>query len=195
STLLTATDTSSSSTDCTSNNTPITSTQSLSCSKSTLPSSVASSGTSTQQVTLQATGGVSPTQATYTASSCGPVKLADQTVSSNPMLVRGGVTYAQSGPLTGASSLGLDGSSANAADIVSTSNATLGSTFTIGIWFKTASGYTGGGTLLGFGSSASTVSDTSADKILSMNTSGKLNFAIAGTLGTSNTTSSSAYND
>jgi hypothetical protein len=194
-TLLTATDTAGNNIDCTSNQAPISSTQSVACSRSTLPASVASSGTTTQQVTLSSSGGANPTQATYTASSCGPVKLADQTASSDPMLARGGVSYAQAGPLTGSASLGLDGSSGLAADIVSTSNATLGSTFTIGIWFKVANGYTGGGTVLGFGSSASTVSDSSADKILSMTTAGKLNFAIAGTLGTSNTTTSSAYND
>ena len=194
-TLMTATDTSSSSTDCTSSTSPISSLQSLACSGSTLPASVPSTGTNSQQVTLSASGGVAPGTASYTASSCGPVELADQSTASDPMLVRGGVTYAQAGPLTGSASLGLDGSSALAADIVPTSNATLGTTFTEGLWFKTAAGYNGGGSLIGFGSSPSTISDTSADKILSMTTAGKLNLAIAGTLGTSNTTSPISYND
>jgi hypothetical protein len=195
STLLTATDTSSSATDCTSSISPISSTQTLACTHSTVPGTVPSSGTSSQQVTLSASGGAAPGTASYTASSCGPVELADQSAAADPMLVRGGVTYAQGGPLTGSASLGLDGSSALAADVVSTSNATLGTTFTAGVWFKTTSGYGAGGSLIGFGSSASTVSDTSADKILSMTTAGKLNFAISGTLGTSNTTSPSDYND
>ena len=193
--LLTATDTALSSTDCTSSTAPISATQSLSCSRSTLPATLASSGTSTQQVTLSATGGLSPTTAGYTASSCGPVQLADQSSASDPLMARGGLTFAQSGPLTGSASLGLDGSSGFATDIVSTTGGLLGSTFTEGIWFKTASGYTGGGTLIGFGSSPSAVSDSSADKILSMTPAGKLNFAIAGTLGTSNTTTSGTYND
>jgi hypothetical protein len=190
SSLLTATDTASSSVDCTSSIAPISSSPTVACSRSTLPASVTSSGTSSLQVTLSSPGGVSPTVASMTASSCGPVSLADQSVASDPMLVRGGVTYAGSGPFSGSGSLGLDGSSALAADIVGTTNGTLTGTFSEGVWFKTAAGYASGGALIGFGSSASSVSDTNADKILSLTPSGTVNFALTTTLGTSNVASS-----
>jgi hypothetical protein len=198
STLLTATDVASASVDCTSATAPIEAREAFGCTRSVLPGTVASSGTVAQSVSLSTSGTVAPTAATLTAISCGPVELANAAAGSDPMLVRGGVTYDQAGPLTGGGSLGLDGSSALGADVIGVDSATLlGSSFTEGIWFKTAPGYSAGGALLGFGSQPSSLgTEANADRIVSMTTAGKLNFLLDGSLGvTSDTTTPLAYNN
>ncbi|MGH9120937.1 MAG: LamG-like jellyroll fold domain-containing protein [Acidimicrobiales bacterium] len=148
---------------------------------------------------MNVTGTAAPTSASLHALSCAPVELANQSAGSDPMLVRGGVTFGGGGPLpTGSASLQLDGSTALAADVVSTNGGSLlGTTTSEGIWFKTTAGYSGGGVLMGFGSQPSNlVTEANFDRIIWMNASGKLNFEINGTLGShSNTTSPSSYND
>lgn len=130
------------------------------------------------------------------AASCGPVKLEDRLDSANPALPRYATTFAtSSGPLSGSGSVTFDGSTGYAANIVNEAQPnpalTLGSTYALGVFFKTTS--TAGGALFGYALSPLSVSTTS-HRILYMDTNGKVGFGYNTGNGTTGV-SSTAYND
>lgn len=131
-------------------------------------------------------------------SSCGPVSLANRVRTTNPMISRYGTAYAPTtGPLTGSGAIMLDGANPGGyeASIVAQSQPApllaVGTTYGLGIWFKTTS--TAGGPLFGFGSSAINVSGSN-DRILYMDKTGHLGFAL-NTAGAVTGLSPSAYNN
>jgi|GEM_PF-2714725 len=116
------------------------------------------------------------------ALSCASVALANRITTANPLLSRYGTTYSTSGgPITGAGFLTLDGANPGgyAASVVQQSQPaptlSLGTTYGLGIWFKTSS--TAGGPIFGFGSSAINVNATN-DRVLYMDKTGRVGFAL-----------------
>jgi hypothetical protein len=114
------------------------------------------------------------------------VRLQNPTDSSDPMLVRGGVTYAVAGPLTGSTGLGLDGVAAShtlASDIIAENSATLfGNNFSAAVWFNVASGKSG--PLLGFGSSPNDTAESTSDyPLMWIDGSGTVHAGARSTLG------------
>jgi Concanavalin A-like lectin/glucanases superfamily len=150
------------------------STSSFPCTGNQLPASVATTGNSTGAVVLSATGTSSFTSATYRAALCGPVQLANSATSSDPMVVRGGVTFAGTGPttLSGSGSFGVDGSTGMAVDVTSANGL---QTFSEGIWFKTSSA---AGALMGYSSSPSNTSASTFDRHLYLNAAGNVVFGV-----------------
>ena len=162
------------------------------CNATTLPATTPATGTSAAtSTTLSNTGTVTATAATLQAQSCGPVQLANSRTSGDPMLVRGGISYAQSAPPVSASSSlllgGVDGLA------VENSAQTINQT-TIGIWFKVPTTSTGG-PLLGLGSSPATGTET-IGRVLWLDGTGHLNFTFIDNLGgIHNTTTTATYRD
>lgn len=129
------------------------------------------------------------------AASCGVADLANQPDSSNVMLPRYGTTFATTGgPMSGAGSITLDGSSGYASDVVSQTQPnpliSLGATYALGIWFRTSSST--GGPLFEIADSPTNTAGGD-DRVLYMTSAGKLSF-IQSTAGTTTTTPAS-YND
>jgi hypothetical protein len=131
------------------------------------------------------------------AASCGVVKLDNGKNSGNPMLPRYGTTFSPTSiPMTGSGAITFDGQNPGgyAAGVVSQAQPnpaiSLGATYGLGIWFKTAG--TAGGPLFGIGTS-STNATGGNDRILYMNTNGTLSF-IQNT-GVATTTTTTSYND
>jgi hypothetical protein len=110
--------------------------------------------------------------------------------SANNATAYGGVTPADSGPLSAGASASFDGSSGYAQTVTSYD----WETFTAAAWFKTSSGYSSGGAILGLSNVQSNATPTDSDRIIWMDDSGKLN---VGTYpGTTHVlTSASSYND
>lgn len=142
--------------------------------------------------------GDSPTSYWKLNESAGPT-FADATSGGNPAvaevmnnngLYEGTVTLNQSGALSDDAAVAFDGSTSYVTNLIQYTNPTP---YSVEIWFKTASGYTKGGKLIGFGSSQ-TGSSSSYDRHIYMTNAGKLVFGqYPGSLVT--ITSSSSYND
>lgn len=130
------------------------------------------------------------------ATSCGPVKLADSQTVADPMLPRYATAFGQTDPWGSGSAVSLSGG-AYAADVSSTSTVTLlGNSFSLGVWFKVANGYSNGGALLGLAASAVDGSSVAGSPLVWMDDSGKIRFSLSGTLGIPATgVSGAAYND
>jgi hypothetical protein len=89
------------------------------------------------------------------------------------MLVRGNVTFAQTGPLAGSTALGTNGTNALAVDVVSRAGT---STLSVGVWFKST---TASGTLIGFSTSANEVIPTNNyDRSLYFDSTGHIVFGV-----------------
>ena len=151
----------------------------------------------TDSITNNGTIGASNLTQQVRAASCGVVKLDNGKNSVNPMLPRYGTTFLPtSGPMTDSGAITFDGQNPGgyAAGVVSQAQPnpgiSLGTTYGLGIWFKTTS--TAGGPLFGIGNS-STNATGGNDRILYMNPSGTLSF-IQNTTGTTTTTTTS-YNN
>lgn len=132
------------------------------------------------------------------AASCAPVKY-DDAKGADPLLPRFAVGF-QQGDGWGSSSATSLSAGAYAADAVGISSGAslLGSSYTVGVRFKVASGYSGGGGLISLASSpAAVASGTSPGPVaVWMDGAGKVHFRLAGTLGTSATgVSAASYND
>ncbi|MBO9521277.1 MAG: hypothetical protein J7518_07045 [Nocardioidaceae bacterium] len=142
--------------------------------------------------TLSAAGLVSDLRAT----ACGPVKLVDTKTAADPMLPRYGTAFRQSDPWGSSGAVTLS-AGAYAADVVATNTATLlGSSYTVGVWFKVASGYASGGGLIALAASAVDGTSAASSPMLWMDAAGKIRFRVTGTLGTSSSgVSVASYND
>jgi len=167
----------------------VTSTSSFPCSGSQLPA-VPTTGTAVSNTLLQATGTTAFTSASYNAQACAPVSLADTQAPTDPMLVRGGVSYAQAGPTTlaGSGSMLFNGTDASAVNVTSTAGL---QNFTLGIWFKSSNAT---GALFGWSNSSSNVAPTTYDRHMYFTSAGKIGFSVySGAIYT--ITSTNAYND
>lgn len=170
----------------------------VSCSGSLLPSAavtvggVSATDTLTNNGTLSAARLVSEVRAT----SCGPVALANSRTAADPLLPRLGTAFGQTDPWGGSAAVTFS-SGGYAADVVATSTGTLlGSSYSLGVWFKVANGYAAGGPLMSLAASPVDGSSAASSPMLWMDTTGKIRFRLTGTLGTSSSGASvSSYND
>ena len=164
------------------------------CTGTSLP---ATAGATAVTTTVKNTGTTTGT-GSYGATSCLPVDLDNTRTVADPMLIRGGVTSAQTdAPVSATASLGLTGAAtaAYAADITSS---TAGAASITGIWFKAASSSTGG-PLLGIGSQPDNSAQT-VDHVIWMDAAGHVNYSFTATplLSASQTvtlTSTATYRD
>lgn len=131
---------------------------------------------------------------TVKGSSCAPAQLANVQQGTDPMLPRNGVAFQQADKWSGTSAATFSGNG-YATDIVGTNGAgllgLLQNDYSIGVWFK-ASDAQGGG-LLSLGSSLSDTASTAGNPALWLDTTGRVNFAIKSTLGTTARASSGTY--
>jgi hypothetical protein len=153
--------------------------------------------TGTDQVTN--TGNLPASRLTQTvqAPSCAPVQFANWVTgsASDPMLPRYTTAF-QQGDKWGTTSAATLSGSAYAADVVQTNAGTiLGGNFTVGIWFKVASGYSSGGGLISLGSSPANTLGAAPPIAVWMDGSGKVRFRVVGTLGPLTGATTAAYND
>jgi hypothetical protein len=172
--------------------TSATSTSTAQCDGTLLATVVPTTGTTAKATTVTNTGTIAATTAAVQAQSCAPIALANSRDSSDPMLPHYATTFAQnSAPAAADASLGLDGSTAYAADVTSGS---AGTNSSLGIWFR-APTTSPGGVLLGLSSAPGTGS-AAYDRILWMDSAGKLNFTYRNAGGTTTTASTtSSYRD
>lgn len=154
-------------------NNPIAAGNAALCTGSLGPSGqLVASGTSAVSTVIADKGSLAATTAKLTKSTCGAVSLANAKTAADPMLVRGNtIGYAQAGPLTSSTSLSLSGTSGYAAEVKSAAATT---TFTELIWFKTSTS----GTLLGFTNTSTTLSPTSWDRMLWVDSTGHVVFGV-----------------
>ncbi len=165
------------------------------------PTTPASSNvTLTADGTLPTAAQVPTANASLSTGVCGPVRLLNTITATDPMLVRGGVGYAQAGPLTGSAALGLDGVTAShsmSSDVSQQNSATvLGANFSAAIWFKVSTGNSG--PLLGFGSSPNDTAEGASDTpVIWIDTAGKVHAGGRSTLGTvtANSSGTTSYSD
>ncbi len=170
----------------------------VACNGAPLPSAAVTGGGVSAADTITNDGSLTAAQlvSEFRGTSCGPVRLANTKTAADPMLPRYATTFQQSDPwgTTGALTLGTG---AYAADVVATNTATLlGSSYSMGVWFKVANGYAAGGPLMSLSVSPVDGSSTAGSPLLWMDTAGRIRFRVTGTLGTSSTgVSAAAYND
>ncbi len=156
-------------------NNPIAASNTADCAGTLAPAgALPSSGSGIAATTIADKGSAAATGAGLAVGACGPVAMADSAAPSDPMLVRGAtLTYDQSGPLAGGSGLGLSGGSGYAADVTSAPGPTSTS-FSELVWFKT----TTGGTLIGFTNIPTSARASQWDKILWVDNTGHIVFAV-----------------
>ena len=145
------------------------------CTGNQFPATVPATGTATAGEVLTAAGTASFKSASYTGLACGPVQLANTAEATDPLLVRGGVAFDEDGPpaVTGLGALGVDGSTALAANVTSSPGL---QTFSMGVWFKSS---TASGGLMGFSASPSDVTSKTSDRHLYFNAAGNILFGVS----------------
>lgn len=170
---------------------PITAANTAPCTGSLATGGTApATGTAALATVVKNEGSLAATAAKVTKATCGPVSLANSVMATDPMLVRGSpVSYAQTGPLTGGTGLGLNSTAGTgyAADVTSAAGP---ATFTEAVWFKT----TTAGTLLGFTDTPATNSPSDWDRMLWVDNSGYVVFGVQSTSKVE-VTSTSTYNN
>lgn len=172
--------------------TPISSTDTAMCTGTLLPTGdLPSSGSVSLSTTVTNQGSLPAVSASVVGGTCGAVDLADQSTSSDPMLVRNVASFAQPGPISGSASIGMTGTNSYAADIADMAGPS-NSSFTIAIAFKTAS--TNGGTMIGFANTPTTSSVSNWDKMIWLDNSGHVVFGVWNG-STNEVRSDSAYNN
>lgn len=131
------------------------------------------------------------------AQSCAPVQQTNTRTATNPMLPRYNTTFQAMDKWTGTNAVSLDGSTGYLADALSQTQPnpgiSLGSTYGLGVWFKTSS--SSGGPLFEIGDNPTNTAGGD-DRILYLNASGTLTF-IQNTTGAASakTTTTKQYND
>ena len=170
----------------------------ITCAGGLTPTAGASAGgvSASDSITNLGTVPDTATNSQLRATSCAPVQLADAQTATDPMLPRYATSFGRTDPWGTASAIALSGG-AYAADVSTTNTVTLlGNSFSLGVWFKVANGYSSGGALLGLAPSASNGSTVAGSPLVWMDDSGKIRFSLSGTLGIPATgVSASAYND
>jgi hypothetical protein len=155
---------------------PISAANNAICSGGLIPSGGApATGTSSTATILTDEGSLPAVTTTLTKSNCGPVQLANSVAAADPMLVRGAtLSYAQAGPLTGSTGLGLSGGSSGSGYAADVTASAPTNAFTEAIWFKA----TTNGTLMGSTDTPSVYSPASWDRMLWLDSTGHVVFAI-----------------
>ena len=170
----------------------------VTCSGSPAPAAASSGSTQSAADSITNNGTLTAAQlvSELRAASCAPQQLADSKTAADPMLPRYSSTFGATDPWGSAGAIGLSGG-AYAADVSATNTGTLlGSSYSLGVWFKVAAGYAAGGPLLSLDVSPVDGSSVAASPMLWMDTSGKIRFRVTGTLGSSSSgVSAAAYND
>jgi hypothetical protein len=170
------------------NTVPATST--FSCNGEQLPTSLPSNG-ATSTVTLTATGTAPFTGASYTPSTCGPVQQANSVDSTNPMIVRGAMTFNQQQitKLPGDNTMSYKGTNGYSVNTVSSAGL---QTFSAGVWFRTS---TAGGSLFSWSTAPSVVATGHYDREVYLTSTGALAFATYPNNAAQVVTSPSTYTD
>lgn len=167
-------------------------TASFSCSPEQFPSTpVTANGKST--IKLTQSGTIPFTSATYQAGqSCAPVKLDNNSVSSNVFLNRGGISYNQPAPtgLAGINTIKLNGINGYVANVSSAAGL---QNFSLGIWFKTTD--TTAGPLFSWSTAVTDQYTGHYDRGLYLTSAGKLAFSTYGGNAARTVTSTTNYND
>ncbi len=168
--------------------------QSVSCPGSAYPTS--SAGSRADAITANGTVPASAVTQTASIASCGIVSTANRMSTARPLLPRNGTSFATAGgPMGGTGGfITLDGAAPGGYESAAVQQSqpnpglSLGSTYGLGIWFRTSS--TTGGPLFGFGDSPVNVAGTN-DRVLFMTAGGQLNFKLnSGAATTGNSTGS-----
>jgi hypothetical protein len=171
---LTAKDTSSAgATECTSQpaGSSVPATAAWACSGATLPgnAAIAAGGTAASAKTYIAAGGTSNyTGVSMRANSCYPEKFTNS-LTGNDLLVRGGINYRTAGPYGTASAAGFNGSDTSGIGTISAAGLQA---YSLSVWFKTSTQ----GAILGWGSSATTSTPATYDRLLYVDNNGLLNW-------------------
>ncbi len=173
--------------------TPITSANTAPCNGTLLPAgSAPATGTSTVSTVWSDKGSTAATSARLNKATCGAVRLANSTSPSDPMLVRGNtLTYAQPGPLTSSLGLGLSGGSSGTGYAANVTSSAGSNSFTEVIWFKA----TTNGTLMGFTNTPTATSPGTWDRMLWLDSTGHVVFAVYPSATVELTSPSGAYLD
>lgn len=170
----------------------------VTCAGSVLPAATITPGgvSATDTLTNNGTLAAARLASDVRALSCGPVSMANTKTAADPVLPRYGAAFAQTDPWGTAGAVTFS-SNGYAADVVATNTGTLlGSSYSLGVWFKVASGYAGGGPLMSLAASPVDGSSTASSPMIWMDTAGKIRYRVTGTLGTSSSgVSAAAYND
>lgn len=171
---------------------------SLTCPGGLAPTSAATAGGVSATDSIRNDGTLAAAQLTseLRMTSCAPVRLADAVAAGDPMLPRYATSFGQADPWSTTSAVAF-ASGAHAADVVPTATPSLlGSSYSVGVWFKVAAGYSSGGALLGLAVSASDGTSASGSPLMWMDDAGRIRFTVSGTLGSVSTGASvAAYND
>ncbi len=155
---------------------PISAANNALCTGTLIPTGAApASGTSARSTVLTDKGSLAASSTTLAKTSCGPIQLANSINAADPMLVRGStLSYAQAGPLTGSTGLGLSGGSTGtgfAADVTASAPT---NNFTEAVWFKA----TTNGTLMGYTDTPSDNSPNTWDRLLWLDSTGHVVFGV-----------------
>ena len=155
---------------------PVSTANSALCTGSLLPNGILpATGTAITATVVTVKGSLPASSTTLTKSGCGPIQLANAVNPADPMLVRGStLTYAQPGPLTGSTGLGLSGGTTGtgyAADVLTSAPTNK---FTEVIWFKA----TVNGTLIGATNTPSAYSPGNWDRMLWLDSTGHIVFGV-----------------
>ncbi|MGO4258584.1 hypothetical protein [Marmoricola sp. RAF53] len=170
----------------------------LACAGTPAPGGAVTAGGVTAVDTITNTGTLTAAQlvSDFRATGCGPVRLTDTQNAAAAMLPRYAVSFQQNDPwgTTSAVTLGTGG---YASSVWGTNTGTLlGGSYSLGVWFKVANGYSGGGPLMSLAVSPVDSASTASSPMIWMDTAGKIRFRVTGTLGTSASgVSAAAYND
>ena len=155
---------------------PVSTANNALCTGSLVPNGILpGTGTGLTATVVTDRGSLPATSTTLSKSGCGPIQLANSVNAADPMLVRGStLSYAQAGPLTGSTGLGLSGGATGtgfAADVTASAPTNK---FTEVIWFKA----TTNGTLIGSTSTPSAYSPSNWDRMLWLDSTGHVVFAV-----------------
>jgi hypothetical protein len=153
----------------------------VACTGSLLPATVPSTSTTTRSSTISKSGLLDASSASLQWLSCGPIQLSDSGSVASPLLPRWGTSFAVTGPLSGGSALGLDGSTGYAESTAGENGgATTLQTFSMGVWFKSSQSGAGNGrgSLLAFENAPVGSAASASDRILSMDAQGHLVFSV-----------------
>jgi hypothetical protein len=130
-----------------------------------------------------------------TVSSCAPVRFTNTRTASDPMLPRYGTAFQQPDKWGTTSATTLSGAG-YATDVAATDTSSLlTDSYSMGVWFKVASGYDEGGGLLSLSASPSNKTSGSTTPTLWMSNGGRIEFRVAGTSRASTGATSTAYDD
>ncbi|HEX7740738.1 MAG TPA: LamG-like jellyroll fold domain-containing protein [Marmoricola sp.] len=132
------------------------------------------------------------------ATSCEPVQFANTgSATTDPLLPRYSTQFGATDKWGTTNAASFNGSTDYGSGVVSnTTSGLLSNTYSIGVWFKVANGYSSGGGLISFDSTPYNATGTAGTLLVWMDGSGKIRFRVVGTLGTTGTAATTgSYNN